>query len=122
YVVSPIMSSREPYSYAEILSEEWDEETGGGEWFSVLGGPVEDEFLPKRPLKAVKRSKKQDPEFTYARGANPCVTEKVKAIIERFEPGVHQFFPVDFYSPGGKLLETGRYMLNVTPLVDSIAA
>jgi hypothetical protein len=120
YVVIPLMSERTPYSYVEIPSEEWDSETGGGQWFSVLGGPVKDEFLPKRPLRAIKQSKKKDPEFTYASGSQPCVTEKVKDIIERFEPGVHQFFPVEIVAPNGTVLGRGRYMLNVVTLVDSI--
>ncbi|MDC7789667.1 hypothetical protein PQJ75_08955 [Rhodoplanes sp. TEM] len=121
YVVGLVRSGRDPYSYIEFPPEEHDEETGGGFWFSALGGPIEEELLPKRTLKAVKRSKKKDPEFTFAYGSQPCVTEKVKAIIERFEPGVHQFFPVEINSPNGTVLERGRYMLNVTTLVDAIA-
>jgi hypothetical protein len=96
-------------------------ETGGGAWFNPLGGAIEDELLPKRALKAVKRSKKKDPEFTCTRGSQPCLTDKVKAIAERFEPGVHQFFPIVIVAPNGTVLEGGRYMLNVTTLVDAIA-
>lgn len=120
YVVDLVTSEKDPYSYIEIPSEEADVASGGGEWFNVLGGPVEDEFLPKRPLKAIKRSKKQDPEFTFAYGSAPCVTGKVKEIIERFEPGVHQFFPIEIIAPNGTPIERGRYMLNVTTLVDAL--
>jgi hypothetical protein len=40
-----------------------------------------------------------------------AVDEALKAIIERFEPGVHQFFPIEIRMPRGKVYPVQYYTL-----------
>jgi hypothetical protein len=47
------------------------------------------------------------------------VSEKAKALIEEWEPGVHQFVPVDFVDAEGNVLEH-RYALVICHRLDSV--
>lgn len=47
------------------------------------------------------------------------VSESARALIERFEPGVHQFIPVDYVDGKGSLIEK-RYFWVVCNRIDSI--
>lgn len=47
------------------------------------------------------------------------VSEQARELIEEFDPGVHQFVPVDYYNQAGELLEK-RYFLIVCNRLDSL--
>lgn len=49
----------------------------------------------------------------------PCVSERMKAIIEQFEPDVHQFFPVDVVGKNGDLFAR-HYFFIVCNRLDSV--
>ena len=50
-----------------------------------------------------------------------AVDEKLKAIIERLEPGVHQFFPIEIRMPKGKAYPVQYYILLITRYLDSFS-
>jgi hypothetical protein len=90
----------------------------GGDLMGAMGcgRPVSAEFMPTKI-----RWDEGDlalPDFQKSR----CITvsERAKDLIERFEPGTHQFFPVDFFNNiDGGFLEH-RYILNVCNRIDSL--
>jgi hypothetical protein len=88
-----------------LVDESWD---GGAIPASLYGGrPVRIELLPKRMRWSDARYK--IPDFDMS-GSHVGVSERAKALIERFEPGVHQFVPVDYYNGKGKLLERRHFL------------
>ena len=50
-----------------------------------------------------------------------AVYEKLKAIIERLEPGVHEFFPIGIRMPKGKAYPVKYYILLITRYLDSLS-
>jgi hypothetical protein len=96
------------------VDESWD---GGAVPYSLYGGrPVKIELLPKRMRWSDARYKIPDFESS---GSHVGVSERAKALIERFEPGVHQFVPIDYYNGKGKLLER-RHFLYVCNRIDCL--
>jgi hypothetical protein len=96
------------------VDESWD---GGAVPYSLYGGrPVKIELLPKRMRWSDARYK--IPDFDSS-GSHVGVSERAKALIERFEPGVHQFVPADYYAGKGKLLER-RHFLYVCNRIDCL--
>ena len=69
------------------------------------------------PTKMRWKSQRPIPDFTKSR----CITvsERAKSVIEQFEPGVHQFIPVDFQYANTDKWER-RYFLNVCHRIDSM--
>ena len=57
------------------------------------------------------------PDFDNSHCIN--VSEQAKAIFESFEPGVHQFIPVDYYNGKSQLLEK-RYFMIPCNRIDSL--
>ena len=47
------------------------------------------------------------------------VSERFKALVERFEPGAHLFYPVKIRTKGGDLLSELRYLFKVGVLLDN---
>lgn len=79
------------------------------------GRPVITEHLPTRMKWSDARYRIPDIDMS---GSHVGVSERAKALIEQFEPGVHQFLPVD-YNGKGKLLEH-RYFLFVCNRIDCL--
>jgi len=50
-----------------------------------------------------------------------AVDEPLKEIIERFEPAVHQFFPIEIRMPRGKTFPRGFYTLVIGRYLDSFS-
>lgn len=79
------------------------------------GRPVHPEHIPTKMR--WENAKYEIPDFE-----NPwrtSVSERAKALLEKFEPDTHQFFPVEYYSKAGTLLEK-RYFLVVCNRIDSL--
>jgi hypothetical protein len=83
------------------------------------GYPVDPAAVPKAVLWESKD--KPLPDVTMLHGVN-IVSERVKDIIERFEPGVHQFLPVDLYRPKQDKPFAHAYWLVVCKRIDSVDA
>ena len=88
----------------------------GGMLNSALGSgrPVKTEFMPTRML--WDEAAGAIPDFEASLADN--ISERAKALIERFEPDVHQFIPVDYVLGDGKLLEK-RWFLVPCHRIDS---
>jgi hypothetical protein len=85
--------------------------------FAVRNGrKIKPEFVPTKILWESRPNRISD-HFTPR--TIPCVSKCMKAIIEQFEPGVHQFFPVDVVGKNGELLAK-HYFLIVCNRLDSI--
>jgi hypothetical protein len=78
------------------------------------GRPVKTEFMPTRMR--WDEAAGQIPDFELSLALN--ISEQARALIERFEPDVHQFIPVDYFLSDGKLLEK-RWFLVVGHRIDS---
>ncbi|CUH76198.1 hypothetical protein TRM7557_00762 [Tritonibacter multivorans] len=78
---------------------------------------LEDE-VPKR-LIAKKIPQKWHDSFRVS-DALSVVREPVKDIIERLDPGVHQFFPLTIETKRGKIIEGPWFAMNVTARQDSV--
>ncbi len=50
-----------------------------------------------------------------------AVDGKLKAIIERLEPGVHQFFPIEIRMPKGKIYSEPYYIVLIGQYIDSFS-
>jgi hypothetical protein len=59
------------------------------------------------------------PDAMFGRGMLK-VSDSIKTIIEKFEPGVHQFFPVDVYFKSTKKLARKMFYLNICTRLDSV--
>ena len=115
-----------PYAYyigTDQLDGDFDKVTvvdrtpDGGSMVGILqeGRWVDPTFVPtKMRWKGGKRY--PIPDFDRSRCIN--VSERAKALIERFEPGVHQFLPVDYYNKQDEFLEH-RWFLVIGQRLDS---
>jgi hypothetical protein len=61
--------------------------------------------------------KREVPDVEYIRLL--FVSDKFKDIVESFEPGIHQFFPVDVYWEDGEFASK-KYFFNVCTRIDSL--
>ncbi|MEN3364430.1 MAG: hypothetical protein V7606_1704 [Burkholderiales bacterium] len=93
-----------------------DNSPDGGMLNDTLGSgrPVKTEFMPT--MMRWDEAAGQMPDFEISWALN--VSEGAKALIERFEPDVHQFIPVDYVLSDGKLLEK-RWFLVPCHRIDS---
>lgn len=90
---------------------------GGVAWSSRRGGvPVDGTHFPKR-VKWDDAKGNPVPDFDKMPTLN--VSERAKKLIENVEPGVHQFFPVEYFDRNGDSLET-RYWFVVCNRIDSL--
>ena len=71
----------------------------------ILRDGVKIEFPDLMPTHAnakhPKTARKRNPSVTKLSGGIWGISDEVKEIVERFEPGVHQFFPLDITYPDG---------------------
>jgi hypothetical protein len=56
----------------------------------------------------------------YIMRNQPAVSPRLRALIEQFEPGVHQFFPVDIWKKRNGEPVATYYWLNVCNRIDSV--
>lgn len=49
------------------------------------------------------------------------ITQEVRDLIEKFEPGVHQYLPFELHLPGGQKEPTSRWLLNICNRLDTIS-
>lgn len=83
---------------------------GGVGWSGRTGGvPVDGKHFPKH-VRWADPNGNPVPDFDRTPALN--VSERAKRVIEELEPGVHQFFPVEYVNAKGEFLEV-RYWLVV---------
>ncbi len=50
------------------------------------------------------------------------ITSRIRDVIEKLEPGVHQYLPFEFYYKDGEKIPGERWYLNICNRLDTIAA
>jgi hypothetical protein len=102
-----------PYNDVKSIDETPD---GGADWKGFNSGRrVHTENLPTKMYWTGGRVKIPD----FNQGGCITVSARAKAVFEQFEPGVHQFVPVEIYSKKKILLDT-HYILVVCNRLDSL--
>ena len=81
-----------------------------------MGRPVKPDHVPTR-MRWGDRHGKPVPDFDNGLILN--VSQRAKDFIESFEPGVHQFLPVEYVDRQGAFLES-RYFLIVCNRLDTV--
>jgi hypothetical protein len=71
------------------------------------GRPIKPDFVP---TKIEWRSKSKIPDYKTPMGI-PTVCDRFREIVEQFEPGVHQWFPVEFVDRKGGHLAHRWYFI-----------
>ncbi|MEQ1649394.1 MAG: DUF1629 domain-containing protein [Hyphomicrobiaceae bacterium] len=87
---------------------------------ALQGYPVDPTTMPTAVVYESKN--KAVPDVEMAGGGVEIVSERVRDVIEQFEPGVHQFLPVDVYRPKANEPFTRRYWMIVCRRIDSVDA
>ncbi len=88
--------------------------------------PCSKVYTPVEPHEApqfyqTEKSPKSLGAMIQLNGRILAVDEALKAIIERFEPGVHQFFPIEIKMPKGKVYPEQYYTLVIGQFIDSFS-
>jgi hypothetical protein len=81
------------------------------------GYPVDPSFVPKRVC--WESGDRLPPDVIKSYGSL-IISERVRDIIESFEPNVHQLLPVDLYRPKANVPFTRYYWLVVCNRIDSV--
>ena len=82
------------------------------------GRPVDPTYMPTRIRRKGNRGLPiYDVDITWGGGLH--VTERFKSIVEAFEPGVHQFFPIQI-EQGGKVIAE-RFIFFICNRLDTLA-
>lgn len=88
--------------------------------------PCSKVYIPVEPHEApqsytTEKSYQALGSFIQLSGLAMAVDEPLKEIIERLEPGVHQFFPIEIRMPRGKLYPTQYYTVVIGQYLDSFS-
>jgi hypothetical protein len=82
-----------------------------------LGLPVGARRLPTRARETTK--KKTYPDIFSMPGLN-AVNGRFRDLAEEFEPGVHQFFPLELFTKKGERVDGDYFIFNCTVSFDSL--
>jgi hypothetical protein len=76
----------------------------------------------RAPKKALWQARKAEYAITDLASilGQTVVSEKFRLLVEKYEPGVHQFIPVDIYDKVGGPVSSRRYWLNVCRRKDCV--
>lgn len=80
--------------------------------------PIEPESMPSRG-KMERPWSKPIPDVFRTPGLN-AVSQRFKALVEQFEPGLHQFFPLIVQDYEGAPLQENLYIFNCAVGIDAI--
>lgn len=109
--VEPLDGFEGPISALEPIND------GGVGWKGRTGGvPVDGTHYPKR-VRCTNSRGRPLPDFDDTLELN--VSERARQAIETIEPGVHQFFPVEYVDTKSTFLES-RYWLVVCNRIDGM--
>lgn len=100
-----------------------------GKFTYGMGGKAGPDSLPFSAAEAHEAPLTFDLEKTYATLGSliklnsriPAVDEALKSLIERLEPGVHQFFPIEIRMPKGRVFEKDYFTLITGQYCDSFS-
>lgn len=100
----------------DLSQDEGRKVRGPGIGWLTYGRPVNPDHVPTRILREGPHRFMPDVLWPYL---VPTISDSVKNIIEKFEPDVHQFLPVDIIWKNGSLAGR-RYVLVICRRLDSI--
>jgi hypothetical protein len=105
----------------EYENQEYDPHSVGGTFESGklnLGRRLNSQYVPTRFQWGGPKSRTL-PDALKGRGML-LVSEKLKGIVETFEPGVHQFFPIELVFKKDGDHAANMYFLNICNRLDSV--
>ncbi|MEX0366663.1 MAG: DUF1629 domain-containing protein [Ruegeria sp.] len=80
--------------------------------------PFEPGEAPEKVLFTKKAEKL--PDIFSARNGVRIITDRVRRILEEFDPGVHQILPIEAVYRDGSQPETPYFIMNVTKYLDAV--
>jgi hypothetical protein len=83
------------------------------------GYRVKADRAPKKALWQARKAEYAITDLASVLGQT-IVSEKFRLLVEKYEPGVHQFIPVDIYDKVGGPVSSRRYWLNVCRRKDCV--
>jgi hypothetical protein len=83
-----------------------------------LGRPIKPYFIPTKYEWGGPKNRKL-PDALYGRGVL-LVSDRIKHVVENFEPHLHQFFPTDVFYKSNKELARKMFFLNICTRLDSV--
>jgi hypothetical protein len=83
-----------------------------------LGRPIKPDYVPTKFVWGGPKNRKL-PDALWGRGML-LVSDRLKAMIEQFEPGLHQFFPIEVVFKSDKTSAARMHFLNVCTRLDSV--
>lgn len=104
-------------AYALHVAHKFNSEIG-----TIVGGPPPLTPIEPHEVPQVYRTRKTYPSlasFLQLRSSIVAVDVELKAIIERLEPGVHQFFPLQITMPRGRPYPKTYYTLVIGQFLES---
>lgn len=77
--------------------------------------------LSEAPEKVLlKKQAASLPDIFSARSGVRIISERVRQILEAFDPGVHQILPIEAFYRDGSKPDTAYFFLNVTKHLDTV--
>ncbi len=73
---------------------------------------------PKKVL--LKKQAAKLPDLFSASGGARIITDRVRQILEAFDPGVHQILPIEAFYRDGSKPDTAYFFMNVTKRLDTV--
>lgn len=83
-----------------------------------LGRPIKPDYVPTKLEWGGAKNRKL-PDAIHGRSML-LVSDRIKDIIERYEPRTHQFFPIDVFYKSNKELAAKMFFLNICTRLDSV--
>jgi hypothetical protein len=111
-----------PYSFP-VPKFNWDDEPVPMATFGFSAGKrwTEEEVRTYIPTSATQKDTKKMCDIFSMPNIN-AVSERFKAIVEEFEPGVHQFIPIQLKRKDGTPYEEQYYVFNACKMISAILA
>lgn len=104
-------------SRAKIWREEGKIDHHRVDWFGGLRATIPEDALPKQLFLVSGAS---IPEYIFAPGSE-VVSDRFRRVVEEFDPGVHQFVPVEVSYPDGRVHPGGsRFFMFLRNAVNAI--
>ncbi|WP_068319009.1 imm11 family protein [Polycladidibacter hongkongensis] len=75
---------------------------------------------PENVPRTARRTKKKRIPDVFQTAGRCVASQRFKDLLEEFEPGVHQFFPLTLIDHDGSKVQPDYYIFNCTVAVDSI--
>ncbi len=104
-------------SRAKMWREEGKIDNNRIDWFGGLRATIPEEVFPKRLILVSGAS---IPDRVFAPGST-VVSDRFRRVVEEFDPGIHQFVPVEVLYPDGRVHPGGpRFFMILRNAVNAV--